>query len=210
MARSMMGMAIDSSERTVGTADLARRADNATSAGTTDERSPSVGLIERLIAALLLTSEYQPLISYSRRLTGNGPEAADLVHSVVARVLSQPTPIAAAGNPSGWLRTVLFHAFVDLRRRERREIPTESAALDRRSAAECEEPTPPPVTVDEVRALLARLPAHYREPYELFTFEDMPYARIAVVLGVSCTTVGTRINRARERLRRLIRAQHGG
>jgi DNA-directed RNA polymerase specialized sigma24 family protein len=63
-----------------------------------------------------LAAEYRALISYSRRLTGNAPEATDLVHIVFTRVLSQPTPVAAVENVSGWLRTVLFHTFIDLRR----------------------------------------------------------------------------------------------
>jgi RNA polymerase sigma-70 factor (ECF subfamily) len=203
-------MAIAPATQAVGREDLARRASGATSATSpvTNVGPNGVIMIEGRIGGLL-AAEYRSLIAYSRRLTGNGPEAVDLVHSVVTRVLSQPTPIAEVGNISGWLRTVLFHAFVDLRRRERWEIPTDSAALDRRSAVPEEEPTPPLVTIEEVRALLAALPAHYRMPYELFTFEGMPYARIAVVLGLSCTTVGTRINRARERLRRLIRARQG-
>jgi RNA polymerase sigma-70 factor (ECF subfamily) len=200
-------MAIAPVMPTVRRDDLAQRAGNATSALENDG-SNEVILLEGKIGGLL-AAEYRSLIAYSRRLTGNGPEAVDLVHSVVTRVLSRPTPLAAVGNISGWLRTVLFHTFIDLRRRERWEIPTESAALDRRSAAPEDEPTTPPITVDDIRAMLAKLPAHYRAPYELFTFESMPYARIAVVLGLSCTTVGTRINRARERLRRLIHARQG-
>ncbi len=203
MARQM-GIAVAPEMRTVVGADLARRADDAASATTRDGPN-GVILIEGRIGGLL-AAEYRALIGYSRRLTGNGPEAVDLVHIVVTRVLAQPEPIAAVGNPSGWLRTVLFNTFVDLRRRARWEIPTDCAALDRRSAAAEEEPTSPPITVDDVRALLATLPAHYRQPYELFTFESMSYARIATVLGISCTTVGTRINRARNRLRSLIRA----
>jgi RNA polymerase sigma-70 factor (ECF subfamily) len=104
----------------------------------------------------------------------------------------------------------LFHTFVDLRRRARWEIPTDSADLDGPAAAPETEAGSPQVTIDDVQSLLAFLPPHYRVPYELFTFEDMPYARIGEELGLPCTTVGTRINRARERLRRLIRARYGG
>jgi RNA polymerase sigma-70 factor (ECF subfamily) len=203
MARKVMGLAIAPEVQTT-TEDLAPRAGDATLAATND-LSSRVILFQRRIGGVL-AAEYLALVRYSRRLTGNGPEAVDLVHIVVTRVLSQPTPVAAVGNLSGWLRTVLFHTFVDLRRHARWEIPTDSAALDRRSAAPEEEPPRSPITVDEVRALLATLPAHYRVPYELFTFESMSYARIAAELGISCTTVGTRINRARNRLRSLIRA----
>lgn len=208
MARSVTGPAIASSLPVVDRDNLARRADRATAAPANDG-ALGVSLVERRIAGLL-AAEYRSLIAYARRLTGNGPEAADLVHNVYTRVLSQPAPIAAVGNPSGWLRTVLFRSFVDLRRRERWEIATESAVLDRRSAAPQDEPSVPQVTLEDVRSLVARLAPHYRVPYELFSFCEMSYAQIAVVLGLSRTTVGTRINRARARLRQMLHARQGG
>ena len=206
MARVVTGMAIASSMATMGT-EQGRRPDGHV-APVANDTQPPVLLIDRDIGRVL-AAEYCSLIWYSRRLTANGPEAADLVHIVCARLLANQTRIAAVENLSGWLRTVLFHTFVDLRRRERWEIPTESDALDETTVEREEEPAAPFITVDEVRALLAAVPAHFRVPYELFTFEDMPYARIAVVLGLPCKTVGTRINRARERLRQLIRMHYG-
>jgi RNA polymerase sigma-70 factor (ECF subfamily) len=201
------GMAIASPTTTMGT-EQGRRAGGHAVPAANDTRRP-VLVIDRDIGGVL-AAEYRSLITYSRRLTSNGPEAADLVHIVCARVLAQQTPIAGVENLSGWLRTVLFHTFIDLRRRAKWEIPTDSAALDQPTTPPEAEPPGPSVTIDEIRALLLAVPAHYRVPYELFTFEDMPYARIATVLGLSCTTVGTRINRARERLRRLILLRYGG
>jgi RNA polymerase sigma-70 factor (ECF subfamily) len=156
----------------------------------------------------LLVAEYRSLISYSRRLTSNGPEATDLVHMVCARVLSQQARIAEVDNVSAWLRTVLFRLFVDSRRRARWEIPTDEAALDRPAAVVEPESALYHATVDDVRILIPALPTHYRVPYELFTFEGMSYARISVELGLSSKTVGTRINRARKQLRVMLQARH--
>jgi len=162
---------------------------------------------EQQIIGGALVAEYSALVSYSRRLTSNGPEATDLVQMVCARVLSQQTEVAKLENVAAWLRTVLFRQFVDVRRREKWEIPVESAALEHSSETDEPEPRRLQVTVDDVRTLMPSLPAHYRVPYELFTFEEMPYSRIAEVLGLSCKTVGTRISRARRRLRNLLEAQ---
>jgi RNA polymerase sigma-70 factor (ECF subfamily) len=154
-----------------------------------------------------LVSEYAALVRYSRRLTANGPEAADLVQMLCARVLAQSGTMIPPDNMSAWLRTVLFRLFVDFRRRARWEIPTQGAVLD--GPAAFPEPDPPTQlpTVDDVRAVLLSLPPHYREPYELYTFEHMSYERIAARLGVPCRTVGTRINRARKRLRGLLQTR---
>lgn len=205
MGRMLVGMAIASSIATVDEGHGARRGGHAP-APANDQGNGR--LVNRDIG-VLLAAEYRALIMYSRRLTANGPEAADLVHMVCARVLSQQTPIENVENLSGWLRTALFHAFIDLRRRARWEIPTDSAVLERPTATQEAELEEPDITMDDVRAILLTIPAHFRVPYELFTFEHMPYARIATVLGLSLATVGTRINRARERLRRSFRKRYG-
>jgi RNA polymerase sigma-70 factor (ECF subfamily) len=209
MARSVAGRAAPSSTPDVERQELARPEGMASSAPANDAPPMDVILLERRINGLL-AAEYRELIAYSRHLTANGPEAADLVHIVFARVLSQPPPAEAVRDLSSWLRTVLFHTFVDLRRRQRWEIPTESAALDRQLVDPVDEPSSPAITMDDLRALVSTLPSLYRVPYEMFAFCDMPYARIATALGLSITTVGTRINRARQRLRRLILARQGG
>src|SRR4051812_35446045 len=155
----------------------------------------------------LLVSEYRSLIAYSRRLTADGPEATDLVQMVCTRVLSSPKRVWPE-NVSAWLRTILFRLFVDLRRRGRWEIPTEDAALDQRAVAVEPELTTDGATINDVRALLLSLPAHYRVPYELYTFDNMSYEGIADRLGLPSRTVGTRINRARKKLRGLLEERH--
>ena len=52
---------------------------------------------EQQIIGGALVAEYSALISYSRRLTSNGP-GADLVQMVCARVLSQQTEVAKLEN----------------------------------------------------------------------------------------------------------------
>jgi RNA polymerase sigma-70 factor (ECF subfamily) len=154
-----------------------------------------------------LVAEYPSLVSYSRRLTANGPDAVDLVQMLCTRVLAQSDTMTRPTNVSAWLRTALFRLFVDVRRRARRETPVGSAAFDHRVTA-LEPDDPGRVTIAEVQAVLAGLPTYYRLPYQLYTFENMSYRNIADRLGVPCKTVATRINRARKRLRKLL--QEGG
>jgi len=157
----------------------------------------------------LLVAEYRPLLRYAQRLTANGPEAVDLVHIAVTRVLSQREEQGETPRDLGaWLRTVLFRAFVDFRRRARREsvvggtVPEPPAAL-----AEIDAATGVRATLQEARAMISSLPPHFREPYELYTFHQYSYDRIAAKLGLTVKTVGTRINRARKRLRALLKKQ---
>ena len=111
-------------------------------------------------------------------------------------------------NVSAWLRTALFRLYVDFRRRARREIPTHLEGVDGPATyVEPEVHRCVPVTVDDVRALLTALPVHYRVPYEMFSFDGLSYEQISSRLGVPGRTVGTRINRARMRLRGLLQTR---
>lgn len=62
--------------------------------------------------------------------------------------------------------------------------------------------------MDILRALQA-LPAIHREVLTLFYFEDMPVAEMAVALDVAPGTVLSRLDRAREALRRLMKVPVG-
>jgi RNA polymerase sigma-70 factor (ECF subfamily) len=154
----------------------------------------------------ILVAEYRALMSYSRRLTANRAEAKDLVQMLCARVLACGAVNVSQEHLPAWLRTVLFRLFIDLRRRSRREIPIEHEVADTTPPTE-PEPRFQAVTLDDVRALLTALPAHYRVPYEMFSFEGLSYEQISTRLGLPCRTVGSRINRARTRLRSLFAAR---
>jgi len=155
----------------------------------------------------ILVAEYRALMRYSRRLTANRAEAKDLVQMLCARVLAHGAVNVSQDHLPAWLRTVLFRLFIDLRRRARREIPIEHEVADPITPATESEPRFQMVTLDDVRALLTALPAHYRVPYEMFSFEGLSYEQISARLGLPCRTVGSRINRARTRLRSLFAAR---
>jgi RNA polymerase sigma-70 factor (ECF subfamily) len=60
------------------------------------------------------------------------------------------------------------------------------------------------VTAEEVQAQLAELPLDQRRTFELFAFEGKSYDEIAASMGIAKATVGTRILRARGKLRELL------
>jgi RNA polymerase sigma-70 factor (ECF subfamily) len=63
------------------------------------------------------------------------------------------------------------------------------------------------LTADHVRRAAARLPSELRDAYCMFAFEDHTYAEVAAALGIPTTTVGTRILRARARLKEMLAAE---
>jgi len=49
---------------------------------------------------------------------------------------------------------------------------------------------------------IENLPEHYKQPYMLYTFENMPYAEISKLLCVKLGTIRSRISRARELIKK--------
>src|SRR5690606_1579286 len=103
-------------------------------------------------------------------------------------------------NERAWLSRVMRNLFIDRMRQQttRREllergIPTEDVDDE---TAWWEQ-----LTEADVRAELQRLPPQQRVTFELFTFGGKSYAEIAVQLGISKNTVGTRVLRVRQALR---------
>lgn len=118
------------------------------------------------------------------------------------------TPVPDGANQRAWLSRVLRNLFIDRLRRShaRREDlvpePIETRSPDTQLWWET-------LTEAQVRAQLVKLPDEQRATFELFTFEGKSYDEIAATLRIAKTTVGTRILRARQKLRDLLMEERG-
>ena len=65
------------------------------------------------------------------------------------------------------------------------------------------------ITVEQIQAQLVRLPLEQRDTFVLFAFEGKSYDEIAATLGIAKATVGTRILRARQKIRDLLIKERG-
>jgi RNA polymerase sigma-70 factor (ECF subfamily) len=147
------------------------------------------------------------LEALARRKCRNQLDPEDLVQDVFEKVMRTVQRIPEGASEQAWLSRVLHNLFIDkLRRRAARA----ERALHEPIAAHTEESTWwQALTEDEVRATVARLPEKQRVAFELYAFEDRSYDEIAAVLGVPKATVGTRILRARRKLREILTAERG-
>jgi RNA polymerase sigma-70 factor (ECF subfamily) len=157
-----------------------------------------------------LVREHQPaLYAFALKLCGRPEDAHDLVQDTFERALRAEASGTAASQRA-WLFTVLHHLFID-RYRRRVRAPQLSSLDDVDVAAG--EPEPPPawtaLGVDEVRAAMEELDPEFRESYRLHALDGLGYAEIAARLGLPVSTVGTRIMRARRKLRAILQARVG-
>jgi RNA polymerase sigma-70 factor, ECF subfamily len=101
--------------------------------------------------------------------------------------------------------TIMHHLFIDRCRRQARE--PNSAPIDDNDIANPEPASPrmwETVTDEQIAAALADLESPFREVYELRLFGNCSYDEIAERLTIPRSTVGTRLMRARQKLKKTL------
>jgi RNA polymerase sigma-70 factor (ECF subfamily) len=147
-----------------------------------------------------------PLLGRALWLTKNDSDARDLCQETIARALRRVPPPMDSRRLLRWLFTIMLNAFLDDRRARavRRLVPDGAHFIN---LIPQEEPTETPLwrMVDDalVHQCIDQLPTRMREPLRLFA-AGTPYVEIAARLRIRPGTVGTRIFRARRRLRALL------
>jgi RNA polymerase sigma-70 factor (ECF subfamily) len=168
--------------------------------------------------AELYERHYRQVFGLCRRLLGSADRAEDATQEVFMRAHRAFARYDAAQPFAAWVSAIASNYCVDLARRRAREkrlFGSESAEW----AAEQASPESAPRTVlaelvaaeraDEVKAAVDALPEKYRMPLVLAYYGESSYDDIAVTLGITRTHVGTLIFRARQVLRRTLRAPQG-
>jgi RNA polymerase sigma-70 factor (ECF subfamily) len=159
-------------------------------------------------------AEVRPeLLRMMERMCGNTADAEDLLQEVFLRAVKRGIP-AEVRNIPAWLTTSLKNEFIDHCRKMKRR-PSHEAINDIHhdslTQLEPDGPEPPwsTITITDIREASAAIEPVYGEVYRLATFEDQSYAKIAEKLGIERSTVGTRLNRARKKLREILVARFG-
>lgn len=160
-----------------------------------------------------LVRRYAPrLLAVCRARVGRHEAVEDLAQEALLRGLVHLSSLEDPDRLGAWLRGIAVRVCLDwLREQSRRAVSlsamaSESAALD--PVASDDEAISQSDRVDqqECREHLLRaidaLPDALREPLLLFYYDEMTYAQIGGMLGISRATVNARLARAREQLAR--------
>ncbi len=144
---------------------------------------------------------------YARVLTGDANRADDLVQDTLARAWQKRQLWQAGSDLRAWLFTIMHNVHVNQYAMRRRELAESSIDADDGPAAGWEIPVRATqsdhVELIEVLAHVARLPTDQREVLVLAAIEELRYEDIARIQAVPIGTVMSRLNRAREKLRRM-------
>lgn len=137
------------------------------------------------------------VLRFAVSLVGAGDEADDVLQETFLLVWRKRTSVVVVnGSVLPWLlNAARYEAMAARRRRVRREsrlVPLDPTVHDRAVAeADC----------SDLRDVLGGLPAVDRAVVEAVLVDGLSYAEAADRLGVTVTTVGKRLQRARARVR---------
>ncbi len=164
--------------------------------------------MSRPALAAELASEHQTaLYGFALRLSGDPSDAADLVQDTFERALRRLDGLSPGTNARAWLCTILHNLFVDRWRRQSAQ-PVHQALDERILELPQAEPEPLPAWVhlgpDQVWRAVGQLEEDLREAYLLHVADGLSYQEAGARLGIPASTVGTRLLRARRKLRELL------
>jgi RNA polymerase sigma-70 factor (ECF subfamily) len=152
----------------------------------------------------LAESQYEALL-YSRavRLLRCAPDAWDLVQDTFEHALRGYDSFQPGSNMRVWLMTIMQHLFIDRCRRKAREPWLEPIDEEVVAIVDPDNAKPDWATIsdEQVADALQELESPFREVYQLRLLDKCSYDEIAERLLIPRSTVGTRLMRARKKLR---------
>jgi RNA polymerase sigma-70 factor (ECF subfamily) len=148
-----------------------------------------------------MTERNVSLSAYARRLTGNAPDADDLVQETMLRCWRARHGLRPGSNLRAWARVVMRNSFLSGRRRARFQVDLPDDALDRMMAVS--ESQSEAVDLRDAYWALGELVAEQRDAVMLAS-KGMSIDEAAHLLDIPSGTYKSRVARGRIRLRQLV------
>ena len=149
------------------------------------------------------------LRTVARLLCRNQEDANDLVQDTLERAMKSFDRLVDRGRDRAWVLTIMRNLFIDRCRRhqhQRNVVAIDQVVVP---APEPREEAWTQIGPEQVRAAVEQLDDRFRTVYEMYAIERRSYREISAALGIPQATVGTRVMRARSKLRSLLVAAVG-
>ncbi|MBK1621701.1 hypothetical protein CKO42_25595 [Lamprobacter modestohalophilus] len=160
--------------------------------------TPSLEPVEAPSFEALAETHRHSLFKYAYRLSGNKEIAEDLVQDSLLRAWRSFARLQNPAAALGWMKTIVRR---ENARRFERIQPRESAMPTEELPAQHAQYYDTSTDAFVLRRALRALPAEYREPLILQVLHGYSQQEIAARLGLSSAGAGTRLFRARQKLR---------
>ena len=144
------------------------------------------------------------LLRTAVRLSRNMEIAKDLVQETLLRALRRFDRCQSHTHAATWLVTILTNLFFDQLRHQKVERKAEPELVVEEVVEDEDDGLASGVSDDELLVAVRALEPELRDVVELCYLKQMRYREVATVLKLPVGTIGTRLMRARARLRVLL------
>jgi len=142
------------------------------------------------------------LRAFAWSISRNGSDADDLVQDTLIKAWTHRDKFEAGTNLRAWLFTILRNTYYTAVVRSRREIRDED---DQHARSLTSAPTQEwGLTMRALQTALNQLPVEHREALILVGAAGLSYEEAAEICGCALGTIKSRVNRARNRLLKLM------
>ena len=156
----------------------------------------------------VLRAHAASLYSVALRMTGNPPDADDLVQETFAKALAASEQFRPGTNLNAWLRRIMLNTFISGYRKRRAEpqlVTADTTAFQLLFAqshdSSAEDQVVRRLLDASLTAALRALPDRQRTVVYLADLEGLGYRQICTLTGIPLGSVKSSLHRARSRLR---------
>lgn len=152
----------------------------------------------------IVDAHYQGLHRFALSLCRREAMAQDLVQQTFLQWAKKGHTLRDASKVKTWLFTTIYREWLSIARREKKYEQVEFEP-DLHGSVPQEDEEAPRVDSTTLQLALNELDPNYRAPLVLFYMKELSYREIAETLGVPIGTVMSRLSRAKDSLRAILR-----
>lgn len=160
--------------------------------------------------AIIVERYQQPLLRYARSIVKDPDAAADVVQNSFIKSFRNLRSFKTNLKFSSWLYRITHNEAINFINKHKREFRPDNEDWFDGIASELKTQDEELQTLFDqqlVHSAMATMKDQYREPLYLYAFEAKSYKEISNILKIPTATVGTRIKRAKEQLKKQIRKE---
>lgn len=174
----------------------------------TDEELAQYVQQKRTDAFEVLVGRYESrLLRYGKRLLFDDEMVKDAVQDVFLRSYSNIQSFDVSKRFSPWIYRIAHNVFINFIKKKSREpygvISVDVLFSFADDGSEAVNDAERAEEAERINEHLKRVRPKYREPLVLFYFENKNYQEISDIMGVPVSTVGVRLKRGREEIKKM-------
>jgi RNA polymerase sigma-70 factor (ECF subfamily) len=153
----------------------------------------------------IVNAHYQGLYRFAMSMCRREATAQDLVQQTFLQWAKKGHTLRDASKVKTWLFTTIYREWLAIARREKKYEEVEFEPDQHGATQHHDDDENPRVDSATLQTALEELEPNYRAPLVLFYLKELSYRDIAETLGVPIGTVMSRLSRAKDSLRTILR-----